>query len=455
MPVTFDDYNIQEKIPLKNPIYDEIQYRANTYKDKGFSIIFLLHLLFVIISGISGMMSNNDHDNNNYTNSTNNTKDTNSKINTEHADLYFLSTSIVTIILSYLILFAIKRAPNAFIYVANSLLIAFNFISAIYCFSQDLIFCGILFLLQGSLMGFWFYVAGSYIPFSKLLLKTTIGVMGDNKTIFLVPFFGLLFLCVYTIFMTFGIHYYSKKMGDDNNWGIFVLFISLFFWTQQVISNIIHVTVSGVIGNWYHWGVNVVRIVNPVWKSFVRAMTTNFGSICFGSLLVAVIQTLKFAVSLAKKNDNDFVVCCADCILSILDNLLQYFNTYAYSYVGIYGMSYIDSAKATWELSKRAFFTALFNDNLIYPVLQFSVLFIAVFTGLLIWIISADLYISLVSAIISFSIASIIMNLLHSAIIALFVCCAENFDILSQLHPEMHNELVLYRDEMARNNNII
>jgi hypothetical protein len=101
------------------------------------------------------------------------------------------------------------------------------------------------------------------------------------------------------------------------------------------------------------------------------------------------------------------------------------------------------------------FFTALFNDNLIYPVLQFSVLFIGIFTGFLLWFISGSIYVAIICAMISFSIASIIMNVIHSAIISLFVCCAENLNILSTLRPELYNEIMLCEVDIRQRNSFV
>lgn len=54
-------------------------------------------------------------------------------------------------------------------------------------------------------------------------------------------------------------------------------------------------------------------------SSLGRALTTSFGSACFGSLLVAVLRTLKFMASQARQNSDNaalaFLACCAECIL--------------------------------------------------------------------------------------------------------------------------------------------
>ncbi len=53
-------------------------------------------------------------------------------------------------------------------------------------------------------------------------------------------------------------------------------------------------------------------------KTFKRASTTSFGSICFGSLLVAVIRAIEVFVKMARddarKQDNELLQCVLCCM---------------------------------------------------------------------------------------------------------------------------------------------
>ena len=67
--------------------------------------------------------------------------------------------------------------------------------------------------------------------------------------------------------------------------------------------------------------------------STLRTLTTSFGSVCFGSFLVAIISTLKALVeSLRQDRDNDgaeaCLLCCLDCILGCIENIAELFNRY-------------------------------------------------------------------------------------------------------------------------------
>lgn len=63
-------------------------------------------------------------------------------------------------------------------------------------------------------------------------------------------------------------------------------------------------------------------------------MTTSFGSICFGSLIVAILEALRTLANAARNNDdgNAILLCIAECILSCLASIVEYFNRWAFIY---------------------------------------------------------------------------------------------------------------------------
>lgn len=75
----------------------------------------------------------------------------------------------------------------------------------------------------------------------------------------------------------------------------FFLLLAL-FWGQQVVQNILTCTTAGVVATWWYRE----RSEGSVTGSLYRSMTTSFGSICFGSLLVAILQTLETVSELYK-----------------------------------------------------------------------------------------------------------------------------------------------------------
>ncbi|KAG0229810.1 putative choline transporter, neither null mutation nor overexpression affects choline transport [Actinomortierella wolfii] len=143
-----------------------------------------------------------------------------------------------------------------------------------------------------------------------------------------------------------------------------------FYWTSQVIKNVVHTTIAGVYATYYFLAGSPQGMGNsPTWASLKRSCTTSIGSICFGSLIVAAIQTLRaIAAMLRGDSDNGFMVflaCIIDCILACIQGIAEYINKYAYCQVAIYGKPFIQAAKDTWTILKDRGIEQIINDNLI------------------------------------------------------------------------------------------
>jgi hypothetical protein len=74
-------------------------------------------------------------------------------------------------------------------------------------------------------------------------------------------------------------------------------------------------------------------------------MTISIGSNCYGSLLIAIVQVIRTLVNIARsqaREDRENIacsvfLCCLECIINMIENILEYFNKYAFTQVAIYG----------------------------------------------------------------------------------------------------------------------
>lgn len=157
----------------------------------------------------------------------------------------------------------------------------------------------------------------------------------------------------------------DSSCGEPSYIVLFFLFLSYFF-THQIIQNSIHVTIAGTVGTWWVAPDESGCCSSGVINSFIRTMTTSFGSICFGSLLVAIIQALRALADSARENgDSDIIACVASCILGCLESILEYFNKWAFIYVGVYGYSYIEAGKNVFNLFRDRGWEAIIADDLV------------------------------------------------------------------------------------------
>ena len=159
----------------------------------------------------------------------------------------------------------------------------------------------------------------------------------------------------------------------------------------SILQNTIQVTVAGVMGTWCFDKDDAASCCSPaVISSLYRSLTYSFGSICFGSLVQAIVTALRVIVENARNSRNNqtnqdcgaLLICILDCILSCLEDIVEYFNQWAYVFVGIYGYSYLQSGKKVYELFLARGWTAIITNSLVSYVLGFFMLTIAIISGL-------------------------------------------------------------------------
>jgi hypothetical protein len=64
-------------------------------------------------------------------------------------------------------------------------------------------------------------------------------------------------------------------------------------------------------------------------------------------------------------------MCITDFVVKALEDVLEYFNRWAFVYCGIYGYSYLKSGRSVMELFKAKGWSAIITDRLVDFVLKF------------------------------------------------------------------------------------
>jgi len=165
---------------------------------------------------------------------------------------------------------------------------------------------------------------------------------------------------------------FDKYNGASLFWICLFLLFS-FYWTAQVLKNCLHVTIAGVFASYYFLSGTSSMPNHPLPSAAGRAFGRSFGSICFGSLVVALIQTLR-ALARSLRDQAAWLACILDCILGCIEGIVKYLNHWAYSQVAIYGKSYCQAAKATMSLFHRVGLDAIVQDNFIDSVLNVAIM---------------------------------------------------------------------------------
>ncbi|KYK56454.1 DUF580 domain protein Pns1 [Drechmeria coniospora] len=390
--------------------------------------------------------------------------------------ILFAFVLVIAFVFSWLYVWVARLLPKQFIWITGILNIIWTLGTAIYYLYQKYWSAGVVFLIFALLTAFAFYTWIPRIPFSALMLKSTIDVSKKYGHVYLVSLIGGLlataFAAWFSITMVAIYVKYEPSSSNPNcaNGGcsdakiiglmVFITFAG--YWISEWLKNTIHTIISGVYGSWYFCVHNFPHAATR--GAAKRALTYSFGSISFGSLLVAIIQFLRQICSVARQQAVDdggiggmigcVIFCFLGCLLSLLEWALQFLNRYAFCHIALYGKAYIPAAKDTWKMIRDRGIDALVNECLIGPVLSFGAMFIGVACALL-----AYLYLLLTNPaynvgggytpvimafafLIGFQIAHVFTTPLSSGIDCIFVAMGWDPNVMIKDHPELYQEMV-------------
>lgn len=227
---------------------------------------------------------------------------------------------------------------------------------------------GIVFLLFSIFAVICFISWIPRIPFSVVMLQASIDVSKRYGHVYLISLLGGILAAAFGAWYSVTLVAVYVKYEPGNNpacntgvggcgsgkvIGLIVFITFAMYWISEVLKNVIHTTISGVYGSWYFCSNNFPK--GATRGALKRSLTYSFGSISLGSLIVAIINFLRHLCSVAQRQsaeDGNIVgvifFCCLGCIIGLLDWAVQFLNRYAFSYIALYGKSYVEAAKDTW-----------------------------------------------------------------------------------------------------------
>ncbi|EGF82972.1 hypothetical protein BATDEDRAFT_36345 [Batrachochytrium dendrobatidis JAM81] len=455
--------------------------KDSPYKDVWATIAFLICLAgFIAVSAFgvtkldlkntsSGVSTSNVRNRATTGNTSSNRTATPIEIYIPAADIggILVSNVAVGLVLSLAYFLLMQRFAGKMIYASGILSIMFTLALAVVFAYFRMYIPAVLYVVFAALFAWMFYSWRHRIPFAKLMLKTVTKITAKYPATLIVGIFGVIFSAAFSVLWVVGLvgitnFLNAEKTSPGLSYFMMVFSLFVFYWTNQVIQNTVHITISGLFATYYFMGVadsqgNVtVNIKNPTAAAAKRALTTSFGPNCYGSLLVAIIQTLRAIVRMASENNDNpaiaIILCCIQCLLSCIQGMAEYFNKYAFTQVAIYGKDYCTAAKDTWELIKSRGIDAIINDDLIGNVLNVGAFFVGLVTGVV-----GFTYIQLsptiphytanyiVIVFVSFFIGivefSVLSSVIDSGVATTFVCLAEDPSALARTKPDLYHKI--------------
>ncbi|CEP12232.1 hypothetical protein [Parasitella parasitica] len=357
----------------------------------------------------------------------------------------------------YFIIANLFPKPLIIITFIGSILVYFGV--TIYYFVRHYYSAAIVFLIFSCLYVACFFWWRSRIPFATVMLQTITSITKSHPSTIIIGIITLIIQTAFSflfMFTTIGIYqaWYSSSSNNSQLNCAMVFLVFSFYWTSQVITYFTHVTLAGIFATVYFLNDGVRH---PVWGSVKRALTTSFGSICFGALLIAIVNLIRYFLSIARANTDNacmaFFICIVQCIVNCAAGLFEWFNYYAFSGVAIYGQAFIPTARRTWTMIKDRGIEAMINDNLIGNVLFMGGLLVGVLCGLLgfiylevanpIWNRNGGMtpVVIMVCFLIGASMFSSIATVISSGVATTFVCLAEDPEALRRSQPGLYEKI--------------
>jgi hypothetical protein len=242
--------------------------------------------------------------------------------------------------------------------------------------------------------------------------------------------------------------------------GVFaIILLTSLFWGALIFRNITHFVTACVVGQW--WFTVDAQRQYAVETSVQRAFTTNFGTISFGSLILAFIKALRVIAqvneSSARQNRNIVLLlisCVAVCILRIFEGFVRYLNEWAIVFSALTGQSFRAASRSFLDLFQQRGWTMIINDDLAGSALTIVTIAIgfisAAVGGITVYVAmpnsTSRAAIAGMAAFFCFKIGlamgSVMSSILSSGVRTAFVCFAINPAALGATHPEHLQNLV-------------
>lgn len=380
-------------------------FRIGGYRDWPCAVLFIAHLAAIlIVAGInlhSGKLDFvRDDSSSSTTQAPSSSPSTTAANNTKldqvtmkvvaHSAGAAIGFSFIAIVLLFLIM---RVAAKQFIYFANGLIILLFVAAGLFALYEGAVLGGIIMMLFASLISLWLWCVRYLIEVSSLLLKWSVRVTfnywGTLVMAVLMIAFSIfyVFAWVATAAPTMNSMTAGKNVEDAEDlrnhagpYAAFIGFALVLFWTTFVAHNVGHMTTAGSAATFFFAGNFDYGATLPSAK---RALTTSFGSICFGSLILAILRTIELMVRMAARRRQGIAYCIAMCCLKCIERIAEYVCRYAFIFAAIYGTSFIESSKATFAfmIDGFSFISVINNDVLVGRVFGLSSLMTGAFTG--------------------------------------------------------------------------
>ncbi|XP_010265211.1 PREDICTED: CTL-like protein DDB_G0274487 [Nelumbo nucifera] len=365
--------------------------------------------------------------------------------------LYAVAGGVGTV-LGWVWLSLLGSRANQMMKVSVHILTTYLAVISVLCFWGEQIFWGIAFAIGAGLQFLYVVSVIDRLPFSMLVLQKAVKMVWSLPEVMRVAYAFTVIMLLWMVIWSFGAAgVVASSMGDGGRWWLLVVLSVSLFWTGAVLCNTVHVIVSGMVFLvLIHGGREAASMPpKPLTKSLRYAVTTSFGSICYGSLFTAAIRTLRWEIRgfRSKIGNNECLLCCVDFLFHLVETLVRFFNKYAYVQIAVYGKSFNRSARDAWELFQSTGVEALIAYDCSGAVLLMGTILGGLVTGTCsgtwAWFKASDRVIMVGSTamLMGMILVGLAMVVVESAVTSIYICYAEDPLLINRWDAEFFNQM--------------
>jgi hypothetical protein len=224
--------------------------------------------------------------------------------------------------------------------------------------------------------------------------------------------------------------------------------------------------IGGTVCQWYFAPAGTTDFKGTTSRSLKHAFGPSFGTICYGSFVITMIELLKrSAEKMRRENRGNILVClctvCLDCVYAII----EYISRFAMIQASMTGEAFCDAARTITDLLSRNFLLAYGTYAFPRYILTAVVFILSVAFGYLAYAMSSvgysfseGVYIGSAYAnavgIMCFIIAYVVLNfsvmILLNVVDSIFVCYAIDKDRNAVHHPDLHSVFAEVNEKQTR-----
>ncbi|KAL5722205.1 hypothetical protein ACHQM5_005751 [Ranunculus cassubicifolius] len=385
---------------------------------------------------------------------------------------YGLAGGIGTV-LGWIWLGLLGSKANQMMKISVHILTTYLAVISVFCFWGHQIFWGVGFAIGAALQLLYVISVIDRLPFTMLVLQKAVKLVWNLPEVRRISYVFMIVMLFWMVLWSFGAAgvvavSMGDSVGDSACWWLLVALSVSLFWTGAVLCNTVHVIVSGTVFLvLIHGGRDATSMPSkPMRKSVKHAITTSFGSICYGSLFTAVIRMLRWKIRglRSKIGNNECLLCCVDFLFHLVETLVRFFNKYAYVQIAVYGKGFNHSARDAWELFQSTGVEALIAYDCSGAVLLMGTILGGLITGtcsgLWAWFRDRDrvIMVGFGSTLMGMILVGLAMVVVEGAVTSIYICYAEDPLLIHRWDAEFFNQIsetlhqrLQHRSSRARN----